>query len=92
VFRQALRGVGDVKCVMWITWITTYAIRLPLAWLLSGADVPVPEWAGGGIIHNPSPVAWGLWGLWLGLCGEITIRAAIFAWRFFGGAWVRAKV
>lgn len=93
VFRQALRGVGDVKSVMWITWITTYAIRLPLAWLLSGADVTLPSWMfGGGVIENPSPVAWGLWGLWLGLCGEITIRAAIFAWRFFGGEWQRVKV
>lgn len=92
VFRQALRGVGDVRAVMWITWITTYALRLPLAFLLSGADIPIPAWAGGGTIANPSPVAWGLWGLWLGLCLEICIRAGLFSWRFFRGPWAMAKV
>lgn len=92
VFRQALRGVGDVKSVMWITWITTYAVRLPLAFLLSGADIALPKWMGGGVFENPSPVSWGLWGLWLGLCLEITLRAAAFSWRFFQGTWVRAKV
>lgn len=92
VFRQALRGIGDVKAVMWITWIMTYGLRLPLAFLLSGADIPIPEWAGGGVLENPSPVDWGLWGLWLGLCTEISIRAAAFSWRFFQGTWVRTKV
>jgi Na+-driven multidrug efflux pump len=34
-----MRGAGDVKVVMALTWISTYLIRLPLAYLLSGVDV-----------------------------------------------------
>lgn len=92
VFRSALRGAGDTKSAMWITWITTYAIRMPLAWLLSGADIPLPDWAGGFTIHNPWPWDWGLQGLWIGLCGEIVIRAIWFAKRFAGGKWKQMRV
>ena len=93
VFRQALRGVGDVRVVLLITWITTYLVRLPLTFLLSGADIPIPAWAGGGIIENPSPVAWGLWGVWLGLSAEIVVvRAPLFAIRFLRGDWAKARV
>jgi len=92
VFRSALRGAGDTKSAMWITWVTTYAIRMPMAWLLSGADIPLPTWAGGFTIHNPWPWDWGLQGLWLGLCGEIVIRAMWFAKRFAGGGWKKTRV
>lgn len=34
VVRQALRGVGDTKVVLAITVISSYGVRLPLAWLL----------------------------------------------------------
>ncbi|MGE0432728.1 MAG: MATE family efflux transporter [Planctomycetota bacterium] len=34
VLRVALRGVGDVKVVMAISWITTWCIRLPIAWFV----------------------------------------------------------
>jgi Na+-driven multidrug efflux pump len=89
VLRSALRGAGDVRAAMWLTWITTYGVRLPLAFIISGADLHLP---GGWTIHNPFPFHLGLPGLWIGLCIEIVIRAAIFAWRFAGGAWSRARV
>lgn len=105
VFRQAMRGAGDVKVVMWITWITVYALRLPFAYAISGADVPVPEWlasslgrlaepngSGGFIIPNPFPWDLGLRGLWIGLCLEILVRCALFAARFIQGGWTRARV
>lgn len=92
VFRSALRGAGDTKSAMWITWVTTYAMRMPMAWLFSGADIALPAWAGGVTIHNPWPWDWGLQGLWLGLCGEIVIRAVWFAKRFAGGKWKQARV
>ncbi len=46
------------------------------------------------------PAAWlfgvylgmGLKGVWIGLCGEIVIRAGLFAWRFFNGGWKRVRV
>ncbi|MBX3359485.1 MAG: MATE family efflux transporter [Phycisphaeraceae bacterium] len=89
VLRSALRGAGDVKVVMWITWITTYGIRLPLAYALSGADIPLP---GGGLMHNPFWSGGGLAGLWIGLCIEIVLRAAMFLWRFVQGGWLSMRV
>lgn len=33
VVRGALRGAGDTTASMLITWISTYAVRIPLCWL-----------------------------------------------------------
>lgn len=95
VLRSALRGAGDVKVVMWLTWISTWGIRLPLAYACSGVDITLPRWLGGGVIDNPfwpTGETGGLVGLWVGLCAELVIRAAMFAARFIQGGWTRAKV
>lgn len=93
VIRQAMRGAGDVKSVMWITWITTYAFRLPLAYAFSGVEIPL---GGGRVIHNPFAGMYGdhptLAGLWVGLCVELLFRAALFAARFIHGGWTKARV
>ncbi len=92
VTRGAMRGAGDVKVVMAITWACTYAIRLPLAYLISGVDLPLPEWLGGGVLMNPSPLDGGLVGLWVGLCLEHVIRCVLFLARLAQGGWSRVKV
>jgi len=92
VLRQAMRGAGDVKVVMWITWITTYACRLPLVYILSGVDIPVPHALGGGTIHNPFGFEPSLRMLWIGLCTEILFRSMAFGWRFTHGGWARQRV
>ena len=91
VIRSALRGAGDVTVVMWITWLTTYGVRIPLALLFSGVDV----YAMDGktlLFENPSPFDAGLTGLWIGLSAELAIRGCIFAARFLHGCWTRARV
>lgn len=91
VIRSSLRGAGDVHAAMWITWVTTYVIRLPAAYLLSGVDIRFGET----VLENPMPDDFpvsGLTGLWLGLCGELVIRGFFFAARFLQGGWARAKV
>lgn len=94
VFRSALRGAGDAKVVMWITWLTTWGVRLPLAFVLSGVDVVVPDAAGGSRVlwENPSPFNFGLVGLWWGLCLEIIVRSVAFTWRFCQGKWKMMRV
>jgi len=98
VFRTAMRGAGDVHWVMGMTWFSTYALRLPLAYLISGVDIPIPELLGGGVITNPRLIEqWfglepGLTALWLALCSEMVLRGLIFAARFFQGGWLKAKV
>jgi Na+-driven multidrug efflux pump len=88
VYRSALRGAGDVKAAMWLTWITTYLMRLPMAYAFSGVTISLF----GYVIDNPFPWRWGLLGVWIGLCAEIVIRAVLFWARFRQGKWLRARV
>ncbi len=96
VFRQALRGVGDVRVVMGLTWFTTYGVRLPAAYLISGVRIPLPDFLGGGELPNPLGELMGwdpsLTRLWLGLCGELVIRGLVFAVRFGQGTWTKIRV
>lgn len=88
VLRSVLRASGDATVAMVITWSSTWGIRLPLVYALSGVDIP---W-GGGVIENPFPFELGLTGVWYGLCGEIALRSLLFGGRFAQGAWMRKKV
>ena len=88
VLRTAMRGAGDTKVVMLLTWFSTYAIRLPAAWFFSGVDIPL--W-NGMVIPNPGP-DWGLVGVWVGLCSELIVRALLFGGRFVQGGWRRIRV
>jgi Na+-driven multidrug efflux pump len=96
VFRQALRGVGDVRVVMGLTWFTTYGVRLPAAYLISGVRIPLPTFLGGGELLNPlgELMDWdpSLTRLWLALCGALVIRGIVFAVRFGQGTWTKIKV
>lgn len=89
ITRGALRGVGDTKAVFAITWGTTYLLRLPLAYLLSGVDFTLPN---GTVIHNPTGRDPSLAGLWLGLCSEVVLRCLIFTGRFLQGGWAKTRV
>lgn len=90
VIRSALRGAGDVRVTLWITLTTTYFVRLPMAYALSGVDI----WVGDQVVlENPfreNPA--GLSGLWMGLCGELVLRGLIFGARFLQGGWKRVRV
>lgn len=98
VFRSAMRGAGDVKWVMGLTWFSTYGLRLPMAYVISGVDIPIPELLGGGVITNPRLFeVWfglepGLTAMWIALCSEMLLRGVIFSLRFFQGGWLKARV
>ena len=87
--RNGLRGSGDTRVVAIITWTSTYAIRLPLAWVLCGVDIPLGSL---GSIPNPNPYEWGLVGLWVGLCAAHVVRATLFVLRYLHGGWARIRV
>ncbi len=97
VFRQALRGVGDVRAVLALTWVTTYLVRLPLAYALSGVNLKVTRVVDGEpvttvLLENPFPFEPSLWGLWLGMCLELIIRGIVFTLRYLQGAWTKKQV
>lgn len=89
VLRSALRGAGDGRMVMYLMWVATYLIRLPLAFLLSGVDLPI---GGGRVIPSPFFSEPSLAMVWVALCGEIVIRAGLFAARFARGNWMTIRV
>lgn len=92
VLRSVMHGAGDVRAVMWMTWVSQWGLRLPLAYILSGVDIPLPAFMGGGFFENPFPFDMGLTGLWVGLCLELTLRALIYGARFLHGGWLHARV
>lgn len=92
VLRQGMRGAGDTTAVMWITWITTYGIRLPLVYLLSGVEIPMPQWLGGGVIPAPFGFEPSLARIWVGLCIEVVLRAIFFWARYLTPGWTRQRV
>ena len=74
VLSSAMRGAGDTRSTMILTYISTWLIRLPAAYMFS-------------IVFD-----WGLNGIWFALCGELSIRGCLFAYRFFRGGWARVEV
>lgn len=74
VFRQAIRGAGDAIGPFVITTISSYLVRLPLAWYFG--------------VH----LGYGIEGIWIGMCIEIVVRAALFSARFFHGKWKRIEL
>lgn len=98
VFRQAMRGAGDVRMALLLTTITTYLVRLPACFLLSGVDLTFTIQTAPGevqrftIIDSPFFDEPSLTRLWIAMCGELVIRAMLFSWRYFQGGWTRQKV
>ncbi len=91
--RGSLRGAGDTRVVMVLTLISTYLVRIPLAWLASGVELGFGEF----VIPNPAPLqehfgVHPLIGMWMALCFEHCIRAVLFVGRFVQGGWKHVKV
>lgn len=89
VVRGALRGAGDTTAAMWITCVMTYFVRLPLAYVFSGVDIPLGD---GRVLENPFVATPSLAGLWLAMLTELVLRCLVFYVRFAGGGWARARV
>ncbi len=89
LMRGAMRGAGDTKAVLVMTWVSMYAVRLPLVYALSGIDLPLP---GGGYLKHPFLDEPSLNGIWIGMSIELVFRAALFTGRFMQGGWSRVRV
>ncbi len=86
IFTAALRGAGDTRVPVLISWFGFLGVRIPLAYLLMGSEVDlgplgrVPGWD------------LGLFGAWVAMCVDIWVRGLFFAWRFLGGRWKKIEV
>ncbi|MCA9279621.1 MAG: MATE family efflux transporter [Phycisphaeraceae bacterium] len=92
VMRQVLRGAGDVRAAMLITWIMTYAARVPLVYLLSGVDFKLDRFGFDYVIENPFRDTPSLMMVWVALMSELALRSVFFTTRFMSGKWKTARV
>jgi putative MATE family efflux protein len=86
IFTAALRGAGDTRVPVLISWFGFLGVRIPLAHLLTAPSVDLgplgvlPGWD-----H-------GLLGAWVAMCADIWVRGLFFAIRFAGGRWKRIEI
>jgi len=79
VVGGALRGAGDTRWP-WVTVLLGYLlVRIPLTYWLT---TPRSE-------HG---LGWGLYGAWVAMFADLSVRAVLMAGRFFQGGWRRAEV
>jgi putative MATE family efflux protein len=86
IFTGALRGAGDTRLPMIVSWIGFLGIRIPLAFLLIFSTVDL------GPLGKISGLGMGLYGAWLAMFFDLLTRGALFLARFAGGSWKRTKV
>jgi Na+-driven multidrug efflux pump len=82
VFTCALRGAGDTRVPVLFTWVGFFAVRIPLAYLLTSPHVSL-DWLG-----MPSR----LFGAWLAMFADLLVRGVFFFHRFARGPWQSTRV
>lgn len=86
VLSAALRGAGDTRLPLAITFVGLLGVRIPLAMLLAWEVVPL--WDGVAI----SGLALGVGGAWLAMVLDVTLRAILVLARFTSGQWRHVRV
>jgi putative MATE family efflux protein len=86
IFTSALRGAGDTRIPVLISWLGFLGIRIPLAYLLTN---PVIDLGWLGVIRG-----WnlGLYGAWVAMCVDIWVRGILMVARFASGRWKTIEV
>ena len=103
VFTNALRGAGDTRVPVIFTLVGFFVVRIPLAYYLALGNfaIRLPYWLdlGGERIRvltielgAVDGLDMGLYGCWLAMTADITVRGLFFLWRFVRGAWKLQRV
>jgi Na+-driven multidrug efflux pump len=85
VLTGGLRGAGDTRWPLLITFLGLACIRLPLAALLAWPEVPLGSWELPGL-------GWGVQGAWIAMVSDIMVRAVLIVLRFLHGGWKQIAV
>jgi Na+-driven multidrug efflux pump len=86
IFTAALRGAGDTRVPILISWFGFLVVRIPLAYLLTRSTISL-----GGLVVVPG---WdlGLFGAWVAMCVDIWVRGTFYVVRFRRGRWKKVQV
>lgn len=86
IFTSALRGAGDTRIPVLFTWFGFFALRIPLAYLLTWPKIdlgPLGAYRGYDL---------GLFGAWWAMFADLLVRGVFFLGRFAGGRWRSMRV
>lgn len=82
-----LRGSGDTRAPLAITFVGLLGIRIPLACFLAWESIPIPFTS----ITLPG-MGCGVEGAWLAMVVDATVRSQLVLLRFWEGGWMRVRV
>ncbi len=85
VLTGALRGAGDTRMPLFITFVGLIGIRIPLACLFGWGAFSVLGFSVEGF-------AWGLAGAWWAMLIDVVARSLLMTWRFLQGGWKEIAV
>ncbi|MDX1964218.1 MAG: MATE family efflux transporter [Pirellulales bacterium] len=87
ILTGALRGAGDTRWPLLVTFVGFLLVRIPLGTALAHSSLTLPWMA-----QSLPLLGWGLSGAWYAMVIDIYVRTALVVWRFSGGKWKKARV
>ena len=87
ILTGLLRGAGDTRVPLLVTFVGLLVLRIPLACWLAWEQFTVP--GTGLVLHG---WGWGIEGAWCAMVIDVTVRAAMVTFRFWQGGWKTIKV
>jgi putative MATE family efflux protein len=80
VFTGGLRGAGDTRWPLMVTFIGLLGVRIPLTLLLAWPEIP--------LAFATLPTAdWGVQGAWVAMVVDVIVRSVLIVLRFLHGGW-----
>jgi putative MATE family efflux protein len=87
VLTGALRGAGDTRWPLVVTFVGLIAVRLPLACLFAWESIPVP-----GLNVTITGLGFGVAGAWWAMVIDVVLRSVLLIYRFSRGSWKEMSV
>jgi len=81
IFTNALRGAGDARVPVLFTCIGFLVVRIPLAYFLALDQIDL------GSLGTIRGMNLGLYGAWLAMFADVSVRGVLFLLRFSSGRW-----
>ncbi|MDO4550768.1 MAG: MATE family efflux transporter [Planctomycetia bacterium] len=85
VFSGVLRGAGDTRCPLVISFFGFLFVRILCTYYFSFSEINLGSW----VIHGMN---WGVVGAWIAMAADIIVRCFLLSARFWYGKWKRIEV